>query len=163
LKGAGMARYASNTTVSPTRSMEEIERTLTRYGAEEFVFGRRADQGAIEFVANRRRVRFVVDLPDRESTEFTRTETGRPRKSEAALRAWEQACRQRWRALALWVKASLEAIESEIVTFDTAFLAHIVMPNGATLSQTATEALDKMSAGGEAPSLLPLLGRGDDS
>jgi hypothetical protein len=156
-----MTRYASTTTVSPTRSMEEIERTLTRYGAEEFMFGRRSDQGAIEFVASGRRVRFVVELPPQDHPDFTRTPTGKPRKGDAALKEWERACRQRWRALALWVKSALEAIECEIATFDEVFLAHIVLPNGTTVGQTAVPALDELGAGGEVPSLLPGLMSGE--
>ena len=35
---------------------------------------------------------------------------------------WEQACRQRWRALALVIKAKLEAIDAEISTFEEEFL-----------------------------------------
>jgi hypothetical protein len=37
-----MARYASNTDVPSDRSRAEIERTLVRYGADEFMYGTRA-------------------------------------------------------------------------------------------------------------------------
>jgi len=41
--------------------------------------------------------------------------------------------RRRWRALVLVVKGKLEAVESEIVTFEEEFLAHLVLPNGQTV------------------------------
>lgn len=157
-----MTRYAANTTVSQGRSVEEIQRTLIRYGAEEFVFGLRGSEGLIEFVASGRRIRFVVQLPSKDDAEFTRTETGRPRKGDAAFKAWEQVWRQRWRALSLWVKAALEAIETEIATFDEVFLAHIVLPNGDTVGEMAVKALDQLGSGVGGGSAFPGLMNGGD-
>lgn len=58
------------------------------------------------------RVRFVLPLPDPQDREFTHTPGRQTRRSESKrAEAWEQACRQAWRALALVVKAKLEAIE----------------------------------------------------
>jgi hypothetical protein len=51
------------------------------------------------------------------------------------MMAWEQACRSRWRALFLCIKAKLESIESGIETFEDAFLAHIQMPDGKTVAE----------------------------
>jgi len=85
-------------------------------------------------------IRFTLPLPDRGSKEFTHTEArGSRRSPEQAQAAWEQAGRQRWRALALAVKAKLEAVESRITTFEDEFMAHIVMPNGQTLGQIMPE------------------------
>jgi hypothetical protein len=42
---------------------------------------------------------------------------------------------QRWRALLLVIKAKLESVESNIETFEHAFLAQIVMPNDQTVSE----------------------------
>lgn len=64
------------------------------------------------------------------------TPTGRrTRSDDAAEKAWEQATRQRWRALHLVVKAKLEAVESGITVFDDEFLAHIVLPDGGTVGR----------------------------
>ena len=49
--------------------------------------------------------------------------------------AWEQACRQRWRALLLIIRAKLEAAEAGISTLETEFLANIVLPDGRTAGQ----------------------------
>jgi hypothetical protein len=51
------------------------------------------------------------------------------------LEAWEQACRSRWRALLLCIKAKLEACAVGITTFDSEFLAHIVTGDGRTVAE----------------------------
>ena len=125
--------YAQNTLVSSERSKMEIERTLRRYGAEEFVQGWDSDKAVIMFRMENRRIRFYLPMPDKQ--EFRKTATGRTRRNEVAIeQAWEQAGRQRWRALALAIKAKLEAVSSGITSFEEEFLAHIVMPNGKNLA-----------------------------
>jgi hypothetical protein len=71
-------------------------------------------------------------MPDKQ--EFRKTPSGRTRNNEWAVeQAWEQVGRQRWRALALAIKAKLEAVQSGITTFEEEFMAHVVMPNGQNL------------------------------
>ena len=70
-----MGQYAENTQVAPDRSRAEIERTLARYGASSFMYGWEASQAVLGFVADDRRVKFVLPLPDRKSAEFTKTPT----------------------------------------------------------------------------------------
>jgi hypothetical protein len=69
---------------------------------------------------------------------------------------WEQACRQRWRALNLVVKAKLEAVESGIATFEDEFLAYTMLPGGATVGQWLTPQLDEVYRRGDLSSVLPL-------
>lgn len=150
-----MSKYAANTSVSSEKSRAEIERTLRRYGADQFAYATSAERAMIGFQANGRRVRFDLDMPDRNSAEITRTPTqNRRRSSEQIDAAWEQACRQRWRALALCVKAKLEAVESDITTFDAEFMAHIVLPNGRTVGDTTLPAIAKSYETGTMPRLL---------
>lgn len=142
-------RYAERTAVSVEKSKAEIERTLTRYRASKFMTGWDQDKAVIGFAMRDRRIRFVLPLPDRTSKEFMYTPArGRMRSNEEALASWEQACRQRWRALSLAIKAKLEAVETGITTFDEEFLAHIVLPNNQTVGdwmvpQVANVYLDK--------------------
>jgi len=70
--------------------------------------------------------------------------------------AWEQACRQRWRALNLAILAKLEAVEAGITTFEEEFLAHLVLPNGKTVGQWAVPAVGKALSDGKMPPLLSL-------
>lgn len=122
-------RYAEGTEVSTYRSREEIERTLRRYGADRFSYGWDGDTRAIVgFRVKSIQVRLEVAMPDK--SDFRLTPTGRDRAETQIEQAWEQACRQRWRALALVIKAKLEAVEAGISTIEAEFLAHVVLPGG---------------------------------
>jgi len=136
------ARYAESTSVPSEKSRAEIERTLTRYGAETFQYGWTAGRAVIAFVADGRQIRLELPLPDRDAVEFWTTPTGRARTASTAEKEYEQAVRQRWRALALMVKAKLEAVEAEIVSFEDEFLPHTVMPDGRTVAQQIRPAVD---------------------
>jgi hypothetical protein len=69
--------------------------------------------------------------------------------------AWEQACRQRWRALALVVKAKLEAVECGISTFEEEFLAWMMLPDGSTVGDRMLPQLETAYRTGQMPPLLP--------
>jgi hypothetical protein len=135
-----MSIYADNTSVSVERSRGEIESTLARFGAAEFAYMTDKKKAAIQFVAAERKIRFILPLPDSTSDDFTKTPgRRRERSSDEAYRAWEQACREQWRALALSIKAKLVAVRSGITTFEEEFLAHIVLPGGKTVWETTHE------------------------
>ena len=155
-----MTTYAAQTDVSADRSRAEIEATLTRYGADQFMYGWDQDKAVIGFRAEGRQVRFVLVMPDKGAPEFTQTPTGRQRKPAAAHKEWEQATRQRWRALALVVKAKLEAVESGISGFEDEFLANIVLPNGSTVAEFMSPQIAEAYSSGAMPSGLPALEAG---
>lgn len=151
-----MTRYAENTSVSVESSRAEIERTLQRYRAESFAYGWDRERAVIEFKAQGRRIRFVLPLPDPNAREFTHTPGRELQRSPAkAYEAWEQACRQRWRALALAIKAKLEAVEAGITTFEDEFMAHIVLPDGSTFGAWARPQIERVYQLNEMPALLP--------
>ena len=159
-------KYAAGTEVPADRSRSEIEKTLVRYGATKFLYGWEDDAAVIGFVAHGRHIRFLLPLPDKNSTEFTRTPGRRNvRTPEQAIVAWEQACRQKWRAMALYIKATLEAVESGIVSFDEAFEAHTLLPNGQTVGQYMQPQIAAAYERGTMPAMLPMLSGGahDDS
>lgn len=160
-----MTRYAENTTVSVEKSRAEIESTLARYGASSFAYGWDQSRALIEFAAQGRRIRFVIDLPAKDDPAFTTYKRGQygsvmRRTPEAALAQWEQACRQRWRVLALVIKAKLEAVASGISEFEEEFLAHVVLPNGETAGQWIRPQIARAYETGEMPPMLPQLGSG---
>lgn len=147
-------QYASETTVSTDASRAEIERTLGRYGADAFVYAQDRGNVTIMFRMSGRMVRFQLALPDRGEKRFTHHSRGR-RDSDAAWKVWEQACRQRWRALALVIKAKLEAVSAGITTVEDEFLAHTMLADGRTVGETIRPALDEhVRIGGRAPLLL---------
>ncbi|KPF76756.1 hypothetical protein IP68_02355 [Blastomonas sp. AAP25] len=154
-----MTRYAAKTEVSSEASRMEIERTLTRYGADAFSYGWQGKtQTMVSFRAHDRYVRFVLTLPDPDLPEFKSYRRGAfmvDRAPEAARKLWEQACRQRWRTLALVVKAKLEAVECGISEFEDEFLANIVLPDGQLLGQAIRPQIAATYATGNMPPMLP--------
>lgn len=153
-----MSRYAEKTEVTSARSREEIERTLERYGADQFLYGWKDTDAVVGFRMEGRQVRFILPLPARDDKAFTEyTSRGKlwERSDEAARKLYEQAVRQRWRALALVIKAKLEAVESGIAIFEDEFMANIVMPNGQLVGEHVRPAIARAYETGQVQPLLP--------
>ena len=149
--------YADNTSVSTDKSKAEIERILTKYGAQQFIHGWDQTRAMIGFKMNDRFIKMALPLPVKEDPEFRYTPSGkRQRDAEGAYKAWEQACRQRWRALTLVIKAKLEAVESGITTFDEEFLAHIALPDGSTVGEVTLQRVQIAYETGKMQDLLPM-------
>ena len=149
--------YADKTTVSTEKSRAEIERTLQKYGADQFMYGWDKNKAVIGFRMVERQIKFILPMPDKTSRAFTHTPTGKARKESAIYTEWEQACRQKWRALSLVIKAKLEAVEAEIAIFEDEFMANIVLPNGSTVSQFMLPQITQAYESGTMPKLLPML------
>jgi hypothetical protein len=129
--------YAAYTRVSVEQTRNEIERTLVKHGAERFAYSTEIGRAVIIFEAHRRRIRFDLPLPTGDSERDRRH------------------ARERWRALLLCIKAKLEAVLSNIETFEEAFLSHVVMPDGATVGQHTRPAIETAYKSGRVPPLLP--------
>jgi hypothetical protein len=137
--------YAEGTAVPVDRSKAEIERLLTRYGATAFASGWSDGSATLLFEAQGRRIRFELPLPNAKS---------HPNDDKRMKEA-----RRRWRCLALVIKAKLEAVESQIVTFEEEFLAHIIVPG--TKETFGTWAAPQIAAAYERGlKMPPLLGAG---
>lgn len=152
-----MSVYASTTSVSVERSKSEIERTLTRYGASAFAYATNGNKAMVQFNADSRRIMFVLDLPNREDRIFTHGYAGKGSKlsPDQAATKWEQGCRQKWRCLALAIKAKLEAVASGIASFEDEFMAHIVMPDGKTVTAHIKPMIEQAYSTGKIVPLLP--------
>lgn len=144
-----MSQYAKNTSVTSELSRLEIEKILIRYGAQNFAYATSQGKSAIAFTMNNRQIRFILTMPAIE--EYDKTPTGRKRTENSKFEAWEQACRQRWRALKLVVQAKLEAVESGISEFDDEFLANIVLPDNSTVGDFIRPQVDRAYLTGEPP------------
>jgi len=152
-----MARYTAHTEVSADRSRSEIERILTRYGATKFMYGWQEEAAMIAFELSGRQIKFLLPLPRKDDPQFARTPGRRLLRSpEQRVQAWEQATRQRWRALALIIKAKLEAVESGVVSLEEEFLAHTLLPDGRTVGQWLQPQLEHAYQTQRMPSMLPL-------
>jgi hypothetical protein len=155
-----MARYAATTEVPVEKSKMEIEATVRRYGADGFMSAWADDRATVQFRCQNRVIRFIMTLPSANEKRFTQwrqtpNSAFQTRSPHAARKLWEQACRQKWRALALLVKAKLEAVDAGIASFEEAFFADIVMPDGRTVYEAAREPLALAYASGKTVPLLP--------
>jgi len=124
-------KYANRTRVPTDKTRTEIERAVKRYGATGFVSGWQGENVRIEFLCRDRHIRMIMTEP-----------------------GVDQAKRQKWRALLLLVKAKLEAVDAKIATFEEAFLADIVMPDGRTVWEATREPIKVAYQGGPMPILL---------
>lgn len=136
--------YAKETKVPVEQTRTEIERTLVRYGADRLAFMSEPGRAIIVFEAKARRLKFDLPLLVAKASE-----------NEASRKTREQAVRSKWRALLLCIKAKLEAVESGIETFEEAFLAHVVMPDGKTVAEHAMPAIAGAYNGEPMQALLP--------
>lgn len=158
--------YAEGTSVPISRSREELQRVLERAGAAELGFfsgeGGRS-RCAFKLKASGMLVQVEVPAVDPLSFEPSNRDA---RRWDGNLKRYVHADggrlqglvegeqRRRWRALVLVIKAKLEAIESGISTFESEFLAGIVLPNGRTLEAELRPRLKQIAASGALPSLL---------
>ena len=149
--------YAEKTSVSVSRTKAEIEDLVQRYGADQFVSGYKNDIAVIGFSMAGRQIRFLLPLPDKQAHEYWYTAgRGQRRTEEAAHAAWEQACRSRWRALYLIVKAKLEAVEAGISTVEREFFYDIVLPDGRTAGEWMAPRIEEAYQTGQMPAMLPM-------
>lgn len=147
-------KYAATTDVPVSRSRDEVERTLQRFGASAFMYASNdAGQVAIQFEINRLRVLMRMQLPHR--AEFRHDSRGRLRADSAVERDWEQACRQRWRSLANGIKAKLALIDDGISSIEREFMADILLPDGRTVAEATLPQVAIAYETGEMPSMLP--------
>lgn len=154
-------RYATDTSVSVGKSKEEIETMISRSGGHRFASLTEPGRAVVSFELAERRIQFELVLPHRD-TFAVRHVRGKRVASDAdrQQREWEQACRSRWRALALAIKAKLVAVGAGVETLEQAFLAHVVVPTAEGARQfgdVARPALEQAYSKGRLP---PLLGDG---
>ena len=125
-------RFAEDTKVPISRSLDEIRHTVARYGGEQFLHAAMDDRLIIGFSKEGRQVRFQVGQ-----------DPGDPQNN-----------RRLARALLLVLKAKLEAVASGVSIFEDEFLANIVMPDGKLVAAHVRPRL-AAAYSGEAVALLP--------
>jgi hypothetical protein len=108
--------YAERTEVPFDRSVQQIIAMLRKSGADQIGQIEAREIFAVQFTMAERMIRMTIGLAD-----------GSSRRSADQIR------RQRARALLLVIKAKLESIASGIETVEQAFLANVVMADGATV------------------------------
>ena len=130
--------FAENTSVPVEKSRAEIERLLSRHKCTKFMAGvdHEAHRATVQFAAHNRIVKFEIGLPNPNDPKYKRIKnTYLQRTASGIAKVVEQEERTKWRALLLVIKAKLEAVESNIATFEDEFLAHVLLPNQQTVAE----------------------------
>lgn len=152
-----MGRYANKTAVSPSRSVEEIDRILRRYKATQFATGwdEEHGRGLVSFKVNS--ISYKLEIPIPQKDELKIGPRNRRRTQLQIDGVWEQIYRQRWRAMALVIKAKLEAVECGISTFEQEFMTNIMLPGGQTVRDFLAPQLEYAIEHGTLPKGSPML------
>jgi hypothetical protein len=149
------AKFAIQTSVDPEQTLSEIKRTLKRYEATNLTTVEAETAIFIMFEMRNRRVKFVVPLPEKSHSDFKQGASNQyGKKGSFNQTLYEQAIRTRWRSLLLVIKAKLESLDAGIETFEEAFMAQILLPNGQTMSEWATPQIATAYDTGGMPKLL---------
>jgi hypothetical protein len=153
-----MSPYAQGTEVPADRSRAEIEKMLTRFGADQFVSGWERDRVAmIGFRVHARMVRIALPMPSLDDPLVALTPAGKTRTVAQQQSAYAQEERRRWRSLVLVIKAKLAAVEDGISTIEREFLADVLLPDGTTLGAWVQPQVEAAYASAQMPSMLPAL------
>ncbi len=142
-KTMNQRKYAHGTTVSIGRTRDEIESILNRFGADQFAWGRDDTRHAtiVQFRREGRGYRFTVFAPDPE--EFRFTPTNRRRDERQIQELAEKEYPRRFRSLANYIKAILDAVDSGLLEVDAALLPFAMLPSGLTVAEQAIPQLIK--------------------
>ncbi len=150
-----MARYANKTKVSSAKSKMEIEATLVRYGADQFIYGADVEYAMVGFRFKKTMIKIDMAMPNRNDREFSEDLRGFTRVKNVQEKLYEKEVKRRWRALALVIKAKLEAVETGISTFEKEFLGFIVLPGGQTVYEMTHKKIKQAYDKGVNVPLLP--------
>lgn len=140
-------KYAADTSVPVERSKSEVEKILQNYGADQFTSGWTEEKAVLMFRLRGKYIRIEMPI----------AVYGKAKNKVNHLLSQDsvaQENRRRWRAMVLYVKAKLESVASEIVGFEEAFLAHIVLPNRQTVGQFMVQQIEAAYKGGDMPKMI---------
>jgi len=134
------SKYAKNTKVSIDRSQVEIQNLFKKYGATKFAID--WENNYVLFELHNRSGRIHVNSPNINDPEIQKTPTGMNRSDHAIQVEYEKKKRQMWRVMLLFLKASFEAVENDVITIDQALFSYLILRNGNTMAE---EFLPKLS------------------
>lgn len=149
-------KYAEKTKVPVEKTRMEIERLLRSKGVHETATAWTRKLGIVGFQHAGRVFRFEMPMPQFEGFATFPGRKWKTRTEQQQREAWEQACREAWRQILLIIKARIVAIETGAETWEVAFLAYTVGPNGEVIGPRIVAELAKAYAGAaELPPMLP--------
>lgn len=130
-----MSKYAEGTTVSVRKSREEIAHILERFGAtnRQWTLNDDGDALTISFDYHGHNYRFTVRRPT--PIEFLFTPKGQQRAEDQIKRERDAETKRRFRSLANFIKALIDATNTGIVQAEEALMPFKVLPSGETAYQ----------------------------
>ena len=137
-----MTRYAQGTDVPVSRSQEEVERTLVRFGCQQRAWMRDDAKPMIALAFTRKGLSYRMVMPLDKS-------------------GGERETRRRMRVVLLWLKAQCEMVDTGLMSFEDAFLPHAALPDGRTVAQAFQPQVQAMLTEGRMPSLTLSLPQGE--
>lgn len=146
--------FADGTDVPKAKTMSELTTLLERFGATGQMIGEMDGHATVAFEARKRRVLIRAPLPN--AADAKRARDGRERLRTPAQRAnaVKRETDRVWRVLLMSVKAKIVSVADEVETFEQAFMAHVVMPDGLTVGQHLVPRIADAYASGKTPPLL---------
>jgi hypothetical protein len=151
-----MAGYASTTKTEVSNSEAEIKKTFNRFGVEDIIIGTIDGYLSVMFKRYGRPYSIRIALPGKDDDAILYTPNRMSKRNNSiAHKAWEQACRSKWRELLLLIKAKLVAIENGIASFDDEFLSYAMLPTRETVGDWANRQMEVMQQTGQLPDLIP--------
>lgn len=129
---------------SGKNALEEIQKILRQYGCNKFATGEDFENGTLFIQFEHRGRMIAIDASARgyaaawlkENPYNTRRKGSKAQHESKALEIGSVAV---YSILRDWVKAQVTLIECGILSFDAAFLSHMMLPNGRKLHQEVVE------------------------
>lgn len=143
--------FAEKSDVPFERSIAEIIALLRKAGADRIAQFEEPERFTITFQMVDRYVQFRVPL----IAEYAGPASHGNNRPVDRQKWIDQRNRQKGRALMLVIKAKLESVESQVETFEEAFLAQVLMPDGDTLYDRVKEPIAIEYREGRAVPMLP--------
>ncbi|MFN3261218.1 MAG: hypothetical protein ACE37J_11740 [Pikeienuella sp.] len=146
--------FADGTVVSKAKTMGELARLLEKFGATGQMIGEMDGCATVAFEAQKRRVLIRASLPNPKDEKWSRDGRERLRSPSQRENAIRRETDRIWRVLLMSVKAKMVSVADEVETFEQAFMAHVVMPDGMTVCQHLGSRIADAYATGRTPPLL---------
>lgn len=128
-----MSKYAKNTSVPVSRTIDAIDKEVSRFGAESFGTFRNGGKVVCMFQVDGVTYRYETSDSDDEKEQ-----------------------RRLWRCILATIKGKLIAVSEGISTFEEEFVSNIVMPDGKLLKEHLLPQLQKaINSGSMNVKLLP--------
>ncbi|WP_395402097.1 hypothetical protein ACHMXB_01315 [Arthrobacter sp. UC242_113] len=145
--------YTRGDSFSAGDSRAHVERALLNFGATDVRFSQRGHINAIAFRACGRQFRIVISLPQPDGSPAVRSDVAEVHSREVTAKAQELNARRFWHAFALSTDAKLAAVAAGVATFESEFLAHVVLPGNRTVIEELEPVIASAYRSGQRPSI----------